>query len=331
MRLLAVTAVAVALTAIATAGCGLGAGAADEGSAELRVTRDHGARLVLEAATSDPPESETVIRFLDREAEIETEYGGNFVRSIEGVSGVEAQGRRSDWFFYVNGYWSPVGAGEARVRAGDRIWWDYRDWTDAYRVSAVVGSWPEPFLHGYDGELPPTEVVCTLAGRDAREACGEVAERLRSAGVEVREVERPARSAGADLALRILVGPWQRVRSDRVARALEGPPSRSGVYATVERCGPDFSLLALNERAEPVRAVYPGGWVAALQGEERQPTWIVSGSSAEDVAEAAGRLGEEELAGHYALAVAGDEGIRLPAEGEADPDLDPCPSPEAAG
>ena len=53
-------------------------------------------------------------------------------------------GHSYDWFFYVNGYWSPVGAGEAQVHPGDRIWWDYHDWTEAEHVPAVVGSWPSP-------------------------------------------------------------------------------------------------------------------------------------------------------------------------------------------
>ena len=75
-----------------------------------------------------------MIRLLDREAEITTRYGGGFVQSIDGPGGRRAAGRRSDWFFYVNGIESAVGAADVRVRGGDRIWWDYRDWTDAMRV-----------------------------------------------------------------------------------------------------------------------------------------------------------------------------------------------------
>ena len=127
-------------------GCGLGPGESSSGTATLTVTRDYGAEPVLEASESDPAESETVIRFLDREAEITTRYGGGFVQSIDGTSGELDGGRSLDWFFFVNGIESPRGGAEVPIRGGDRIWWDYRDWTAAIRTPAVVGSWPEPFL-----------------------------------------------------------------------------------------------------------------------------------------------------------------------------------------
>jgi hypothetical protein len=145
---------AAATIAVAVAGCGVGEGEASDGEATLTVTRDYGSTPVLEAEIDDPTESETVMRALDREAEVETRYGGGFVDSIEGIEGSAVEdGRSSDWFFYVNGIESSVGAAEVPVSAGDRIWWDHRDWTDAMRVPAVVGSWPEPFVHDQDTEL----------------------------------------------------------------------------------------------------------------------------------------------------------------------------------
>jgi hypothetical protein len=107
------------------------------------VTRDYGSKTLVDETETDPHSSETVIRFLDREADITTRYGGGFVQSIDGLAGAERAGRRYDWFFYVNGIESPVGSAEVHVHGGDRIWWDYRDWTSAMQVPAVVGSWPE--------------------------------------------------------------------------------------------------------------------------------------------------------------------------------------------
>jgi hypothetical protein len=31
-------------------------------------------------------------------------------------------------------------------------WWDYRSWKGSERVPIVIGAFPEPFLHGYDGK-----------------------------------------------------------------------------------------------------------------------------------------------------------------------------------
>ena len=62
-------ALAVFLAAVGV-GCGFGPGDPDEGVIRLTITRDYGAERLLEATRSDPPESETVLSVLDREAEI---------------------------------------------------------------------------------------------------------------------------------------------------------------------------------------------------------------------------------------------------------------------
>ena len=48
-------------------------------------------------------ESDTVMRVLERNAEISTRYGGGFVQSIEGLEAERARRPPLDWFFYVNG------------------------------------------------------------------------------------------------------------------------------------------------------------------------------------------------------------------------------------
>src|SRR4029450_9362726 len=103
-------AAALALCATAAAGCGLGPGE-DEGKVDLTVTRDYGHRVLLREEDSIN-ESDTVLRVLDRNAEVGTREGGGFVQSIDGLAGGTSGGRRSDWFFYVNGIESPVGAAE---------------------------------------------------------------------------------------------------------------------------------------------------------------------------------------------------------------------------
>lgn len=270
------------MIAAAIAACGVGAGESEEGTANLTVTRDHGAERLLEADVSDPTASETVVRFLDREAEIETSYGGNFVDSIAGIDGAIAAGRSQDWFFYVNGYWSPVGAGEARVRAGDRIWWDYRDWTDAYRVPAVVGSFPEPFLDGFEGERFPTEVICF--GADP--PCERVSERLSEVGVDAPVVAAGESGSDPKRTLRVLVGSWDRLRDDPAAALLSKGPAESGVYAVPARCGDGWGLSVRDERARETALLADAGWVAAVRVGEEQPSWIVSASDDAELAEA---------------------------------------------
>ena len=302
------TAVAVALCAAVAAGCGLGPGM-ETGEVELTVTRDYG-REQLAAGTQEAAESDTVLRLLDREADVETRYGGGFVQSIDGLSGGSEGGRRYDWFFYVNGIESPVGSADYEPTGGDRIWWDYRDWSSAMRAPAVVGSFPQPFLDGFRGERWETEVVCL----DVAAACELVRDRLAAGGVEAQMIERLA--AADDGAIRVLVGTWSRVRIDRAAGLLSAGPDRSGVFARFEGA----SLELLDQRGSVVLTAGEAGLVAAVRPGQGPPTWLVTGTAPGTVATLAAPLfGEEQLRDRYALAVtAASEPIGLPAgeEGE---------------
>jgi Domain of unknown function (DUF4430) len=299
---------AAATLAVALAGCGLGPGPSTEGTATLTVTRDYGTVKVIETSVDDPDESETVLRMLDREADIETRYGGGFVQSIEGVAGGTEGDRRLDWFFYVNGIESPVGSAERAVRGGDRIWWDHHDWTDAMRVPAVVGSWPEPFLQfAADEERLPVRVECAA---DEPDACRTAAERLSDEGVSVGQV--PYEREPGEEALRVLVGTWEAIRSDPAAGQIADGPAASGVFARFAGAR-RAELLALDERARTASRLGRGaGLVAAVRDGEDPPTWVVSGVDASGVAAAADALDTATLADRYAVVVAAGSEETLP-------------------
>ena len=298
------TAVAIALlgAALAAAGCGLGPGE-EVGEVSLTVTRDYGAEPVQPPASEAASESDTVMRVLEREAEISTRYGGGFVKSIDGVSEAVQGGRRYDWFFYVNGVESPVGAADFPLRGGEAIWWDYRDWMAASRVPAVVGSWPEPFAGGYEGERHPVSVEC----RGAAPACGTVRERLEQAGATLV-------AGSPEDAIRVLVGPWARLRSDPAAAQLEHGPQTSGVFADfASGGGGGFSLHGLDEAGEPARDFGPeAGLVAATRRYEAPPVWLVSSATVAGVQAAAGLLDSADLRDHYAVATEGGKETPLP-------------------
>ncbi|HEX4464702.1 MAG TPA: DUF4430 domain-containing protein [Solirubrobacterales bacterium] len=297
------TAVAIALlfAALAAAGCGLGPGSGVE-DAELTVTRDYGTVPVLHRQLGDLTESDTVMRALERNADITTRYGGGFVQSIEGLEGEESASGSFDWFFYVNGVESTIGAADYALHGGESIWWDYRDWDAAMRVPAVVGSWPQPFLDGYEGKQRPVAVECLGGGS----ACNEVDERLTAAGVDVSS--RPPSGA-----IRVLVGPWSRVRSDPAAAQIERGPQTSGVFADFQRDGSGYRLSGLDEAGDTAADFGPGsGLVAATRRYEEPPVWVVTGASGAGVRAAAGLLDVADLRDHYAVAVDGDKETPLP-------------------
>ncbi|MBA2615350.1 MAG: DUF4430 domain-containing protein [Actinobacteria bacterium] len=148
--------------ALVLAACGGGgesgeAGRADAGghgpTAQLWVTHDRGEKVVVDATV---PAGLNAIQALEQHADVETRYGGRFVQAIEGVEG--GLERRQDWFYFLNGIEADLGGAEVTVRAGDVVWWDFRSWRDELRQPVVVGAFPEPFLHGWDGKRRPAEV-----------------------------------------------------------------------------------------------------------------------------------------------------------------------------
>ncbi len=295
-----VAAAAALICAVAAAGCAFGPGAASEGDATLTVTRDYGSESLVAAKQADPPESETVMRFLDSEAKLTTRYGGGFVQSIDGLAGAQRSGGKYDWFYYVNGIESPIGAAEARVYGGDRVWWDYRDWSKAMRVPAVVGSWPEPFVHGAEGKAFPVRIDCL--GED--DQCSEVASRLEDEGVAASI--STARAKLGDELLRVVVGTWDQVREDQAVAQIEQGPSGSGVFAEVEPLpSGGYRFVALDPQGREVARLGSGaGMVAAVRLGEQQPTWVVTGTDTAGVDAAIGLLDAHSLRDRYAVTVA---------------------------
>jgi hypothetical protein len=128
-------------------------------------------------------------------AAVATADGGRFVSGVDGLSGNRST---RDWFFFVNGLQSGVGATDVTLHAGDRLWWDRRPYSAAHAMSvpAVIGSYPEPFVHGWGGH-PPARVAVSGSVVLARA--------LRRAGAPVRT---------GPSAWRVLVGSASALRRD---------------------------------------------------------------------------------------------------------------------
>lgn len=289
---------ALLLAALAAAGCGLGAGA-EVGEVQLTVTREFGAEPVLDRSLA-AKESDTVMRLLEGEAEVETRYGGGYVHAIDGVAEEQRDGDPYDWFFYVDGVESPIGAAEVELEGGERIWWDYRNWSATNHVPAVIGSWPAPF----GGQGRPVSVECEGGGA----SCEEVREALGREGVKVAsgEPEKP---------IRVLVGTWDRLRSDPTARLIEEGPAESGVFADFSGEG-QLELVGLDEAGDPARRFSPDtGLIAATSRYGGLPVWVVTGATLAAVRSAAEALDTEHLRDHYAVAIENRKSTPLPLEG----------------
>ena len=304
-RVLAALACAAAVAL--PAGCGLGEGDEQAGGATLRVTRDFGRAELGSADTETLREGGTVMRFLRSEFDVETRFGGGFVQSIDGLAGEGSSGRR-DWFFFVNGVESDVGAAEYELSPGDKVQWDLRHWRAAMRVPAIVGAYPEPFRSGIQGKRRPVRVECEEA---AAEPCRDAKDSLERAGVPVSGSSLGA--PGTETVTRLVVARWPQARIVRGAPALEDGPQASGVFA---RFGADGrSLELLDEDGKVARTIRPGdgtALVAALRPRDDELIWLVTALDEEGLAAGVAALREKRLRDAFAVAVTGRTVEKLP-------------------
>jgi Domain of unknown function (DUF4430) len=295
----AIVAVAIPLLA----GCGLGSG---RGTSDVTLTgtRAFGTTQVGTVTDSNVPGSETVMRMLQRSFRVTTQYGGGFVESIDGQSGSASH---LDWFYYVNGIEAPQGAASTGVHRGDRIWWDLHDWSVTDSIPAVVGSFPDPFVHGEGGKRLPTVLEC---GSGAGAPCTRVSNALAGEGVPVA-TQLLGAGAGNNI-LTVLVAPWPALNGTFVSRLLGAGPTRSGVYARFAGTRGQ-SLQLLDPKGNVVRTLGAGaGLIAATNEASSGPTWVITGTDAAGVAAAAAAFTEARLHDHFALAVQGGADLPVP-------------------
>ncbi len=137
------TIVVLTLILMATGCARVSDGAGGEGVRQL-VTADRGATTLSDGQVGPDQSAMAALRATTA---VETSYGGGFVSAMFGRR--SDRGGTRDWLYFVNGMSPGHGADQQTLRRGDVVWWDFHPWGGQPTASAVVGSWPEPFVNGY--------------------------------------------------------------------------------------------------------------------------------------------------------------------------------------
>ena len=273
------------VAALVLAGCGLQT-PASRGPVSVRVTSDFGAHPLCAAS------------FAHGAGKTAAELSQRACRGSGDSPGSSPGG----WSLYIDG----VAAGaSATVNPGERVWWDRHP--SSASTAAVVGAFPEPFLHGLKGRRLPTEVACA-SGMAA--TCGRVASTLVHLGVPAA-TQALGGGSGQD-SLTVEVGTWRELRAELVAALLARGPAASGVFARFGGASGD-SLILLDARGHQVATLgRAAGLVAAVTKGQAPPTWLITGTDAEGVAAAARAFNPRVLSDRFALAVRGGDYLPLP-------------------
>jgi hypothetical protein len=276
-------ALCLVLAVAAIAGCGREEDS-EGGAIAITVTRDFGGSAVAQLPPQPVPKPPGLATLLER-------YG-------------QPRARES---LFVNGIVADDPAAKLELHGGDRVWLDQHGPTVAPSIPAVIGSFPEPFVHGVGGKRLPVRVECD----DPRSGpCAAIAKKLVALGV-VAGRSIISRSA-ADDTLRVLVGPWSRLRArDIEADSVDEGPRSSGVFARFNVAGDELTIL--DTAGRPARTLGAGtGFIATTSAPERRPVWFVSGTDAAGVAAATRAFDESVLADRYALAISRDLPVAVP-------------------
>jgi hypothetical protein len=291
----------------ALAGCGL----ARPGGKDITmtITRGFGSATVGAATDANVSGSETVLDMLKRRfSGVQAHAVGKTTESVDSIDGVTAGTDGSAWSYYINGVMGSESAALTSLYAGDDVWWDLHDSTATNTIPAVVGSFPEPFLHGIAGKRLPTTLECA-SGMNA--ACAVLEKRLDGYGVPVAP-QYIGTGSGPDT-LGIVVGTWSELRAEVAAGLVDHGPSASGVYAKFANGGSELQLL--NPHGTVVRTLTSGaGLVAATADSQSAPTWMITGTDQAGVLAAARAVTASALHDHFALAVQGGSDVPVPVE-----------------
>lgn len=248
-----------------------------------------------------------LLEYMQHELQVDTHYGGGFIGEINGLKSTNKSGNRYDWFFYVNGIGSPVGAAQIKPRAGDIIWWDYHSWGSGAGQPAVVGCYPQPLVNSR---------VKILANQRWEEMAWRCRERLVSNGAvqaEIADLTQQSNYLDKRSAPVVVIGTWEELEEILYLQKWNDAYRKNGSGIHFR----DGELELLGADGTPRQIISAGGGVIIASGQglgDHNPLWLIAGVDDEGVKLAVETFCShpEEMAWKFGLAVQPGQIIALP-------------------
>lgn len=247
----------------------------------LLITRDYGRTILEEREVC--AENKAVLNILHEifPGEIETAYGGSYLCGIKDLKAT----RGYDWFFYVNGFFADVGALDYFPTVGEKIWWDYHQWRIQRSANALIGCYPEPFLHGYQGKIKPTKIVYTPT---QKAKAFELLDSLKSLGVQEIDSEIFAAEFTPHQGPRLVIGKWSDLENNNYLQQLNQGFQKNGFlhFTGASLHLYDYQGEKLKELSGDVGVIV----AFAAKAADLAPLWLISGLNEKGVEKACNLL-----------------------------------------
>lgn len=143
----------------------------------IAATRNFGREVIFErfALVKEGDSAQTAV-----EEVADVTMAGSFIESIDTLTG----DTEYYWLYYINGILANVFAGGYPLHDGDMQHWDFHDYSySMHGSSAIIGDFPEPFLHGYGGVTYPVIIVYTEGFQAEAERIKELLD-----GLDIKDV-----------------------------------------------------------------------------------------------------------------------------------------------
>jgi hypothetical protein len=284
-------------------------------TATVVVTQDFGRELILEQRVEIEADT-SAMAALQMAADVETKYGGGFVSSINSISSEYggANNSKKDWFFYINGVASNIGARDYILRDDDVEHWDFRGWSYHQFIPAIIGDFPQPFLNGYHDKHRPTLVVHEAAFSREAEALVEKMKGYGVAEVATIPCELLSDEAKENSNLIIIALPDNMLISE-----LNSIHEKLGIYAYFEQ-----NELIIPDAEGNMSVKYGEGYglIQATQnpwnprgiGSGENVVWMVTGVDVNGVRSAAEMLtnNNDEMCHAFAVVISDQTVVKIP-------------------
>ncbi len=290
-----------------------GTTASNSNTITLMITRDFGKQVLFKQQAAIGSNS-TIMDVLQANTDVTTKYDGNYVSSIIGLKSHNGgiSGSNADWFYYINGICSDTGAGDYILRPGEFIWWDYHEWKNMGFVnSAVIGCYPEPFIHGYRDKVAATTI---MSSADNLKMAEEVAKALKAKGAaSVNMVELNNNLLEKRTNPTFVIGTWNELKTLAWINNFNQAYRKTGTSIHFT----DNSLELLDFSGNSARTINGSAGIIAASGSglgDGHPLWMIAGTDQTGLQQAVEVLSQspEKISGLYSTAIFSGEIIRLP-------------------
>lgn len=278
----------------------------------LLITQNFGQNVILDKTVSLNDKS-NVMDILKANVDVTTKWDDSFISGINGLetSNSGMNGQRLDWFYYINGICPNIGACDYELQNGETVWWDYHAWEMSSANSAVIGCYPEPFIHGYNRKI---STITIMASSGNQSLAAELEKALREQGaasinIEGLHNEKVMHRSGPT----IVVGTWDEFQTiaelDKFNQAYK--KTGTGVHFSVK------GLELLDYKGNPKQTITGNAGVIAAFGSglgDAAPLWLIVGIDQNGLEQALRLLINEpaKISGFYSAAVVDSQLIRLP-------------------